>query len=86
VTTIGVARGNTPICGRDGDVLAGPLEATEGIVYSEIDAGHARKTPPQFDPVGHYARSDVLRLLVDRERSQRPSAPARRAGPGEKRP
>jgi nitrilase len=66
-----LARGNTTICGPGGDVLAGPLEAAEGIIYSEIDADHARRSRRQFDPVGHYARSDVLRLLVNRE----PSAP-----------
>jgi nitrilase len=62
-----LARGNTTICGPEGDVLAGPLEATEGIVYAEIDADHARKVRRQFDPVGHYSRSDILRLVVDLE-------------------
>jgi hypothetical protein len=45
----------------------GPLGGTEGIVYAEIDADHARKVRRQFDPVGHYSRSDILRLVVDRE-------------------
>src|SRR5947208_421311 len=47
-----MARGNTTICGPEGDILAGPLEATEGTVYAEIDADHARKVRRQFDPVG----------------------------------
>ena len=34
---------------------------------AEIDADHARKVRRQFDPVGHYSRSDILRLVVDRE-------------------
>ncbi len=56
-------------------MLAGPLEATEGIVYAQIDADHARKVRRQFDPVGHYSRSDIFRLVVDRE--ARPSAHVR---------
>lgn len=62
-----LARGNTTICGPEGEILAGPLEGEEGIVYAEIDADHARKVRRQFDPVGHYSRSEVLRLVVDRE-------------------
>jgi nitrilase len=62
-----MARGNTTICGPDGEILAGPLEGEEGIIYAEIDADHARKVRRQFDSVGHYARSDVLRLVVDHE-------------------
>jgi hypothetical protein len=60
-----LARGNTAICGPEGDVLAGPLEGREGIVYAELDVGHARKVRRQFDPVGHYSRPDVFRLYVD---------------------
>jgi nitrilase len=67
-----LARGNTTICGPSGEILAGPLEEEEGIVYAEIDSDRARKARRQFDPVGHYARSEVLRLVVDRE--AKPSA------------
>ncbi|MGQ0803060.1 MAG: carbon-nitrogen hydrolase family protein [Actinomycetota bacterium] len=61
-----LARGNTTIVGPDGDILAGPLEGEDGIVYAQVDAQRARKARRQFDPVGHYARSEVLRLVVDR--------------------
>ncbi|HEX4978846.1 MAG TPA: carbon-nitrogen hydrolase family protein [Acidimicrobiales bacterium] len=59
-----LSRGNTTICGPDGTVLAGPLEAAEDIVYAEVDAAHARRARRQFDAVGHYARPDLLRLEV----------------------
>ncbi len=62
-----MARGNTTICGPEGEILAGPLEGAEGIIYAEIDADHARKTRRAFDAVGHYARSDIMRVVVDRD-------------------
>ena len=48
-----------------GAVLAGPLRGEEGILYAELDAGKARASRFEFDPVGHYARRDIFRLQVD---------------------
>jgi nitrilase len=60
-----LSRGNTAIVSPGGEVLAGPLTGEEGIVYAEIDAAAARASRQQFDPAGHYSRSDILRLTVD---------------------
>jgi len=60
-----LSRGNSTIIGPGGEVLAGPLIGEEGVLYAEIDARQARAARQQFDPVGHYGRSDVLRLVVD---------------------
>jgi nitrilase len=60
-----LSRGNSTIVGPGGEILAGPLTGEEGILYAEIDAGAARAARMQFDPVGHYSRSDVLHLSVD---------------------
>ena len=60
-----LSRGNSAIVGPDGELLAGPLTGEDGIVYAEIDASAARAARQQFDPAGHYSRSDILRLTVD---------------------
>lgn len=57
--------GNSAIVGPDGELLAGPLEREEGILFADVDASVARSSRQQFDPIGHYARPDVLRLVVD---------------------
>jgi nitrilase len=60
-----LSRGNSAIVGPDGEILAGPLTGEDGIIYAEIDASAARAARQQFDPAGHYSRSDILRLTVD---------------------
>ncbi len=61
-----LARGNSCIVGPEGELLAGPLEESEGIVVAELDLQRALVSRRQFDPVGHYARPDVFQLHVDR--------------------
>jgi nitrilase len=48
-----------------GTVLAGPLVHEEGILYATLDLDAARARRRLFDPVGHYNRPDVFRLVVD---------------------
>ncbi len=62
-----LALGNSSIVGPDGTVLAGPLAREEAILYADVDTQAARAARQQFDPFGHYARPDVLRLVVDIE-------------------
>ena len=60
-----LSKGNSMIVGPDGEVLAGPLIGEEGILYADVDVGKARVLRHQFDPVGHYGRSDVFSLNVN---------------------
>jgi len=56
--------GNSTIIAPNGKVLAGPLEAEEGILYADINLGDIIKAKRMFDVVGHYSRSDVFSFNV----------------------
>lgn len=60
--------GNAAIFGPDGRQLSAPIaHDQEGIVYADIDLGQILMTKAMVDPVGHYARGDVLSLRVNRQ-------------------
>jgi nitrilase len=54
-----------------GDVLAGPLWDQEGILFADLDMAEVARAKFDFDAVGHYARPDVFKLIVN-ERPQPP--------------
>lgn len=51
----------------DGKVVAGPLEAEEGILYADVHPDQLVGPRWQLDTAGHYARPDVFELRVRRE-------------------
>jgi nitrilase len=59
--------GFAQIYGPDGSPLAEPLpEDAEGILYADIDLASIAVAKAAADPVGHYSRPDVTRLLLNR--------------------
>jgi nitrilase len=64
---IEIGGGASQIFGPDGATLAGPpREDEEAIVTAEIDLGEIARAKNFADPVGHYSRPDIFRLVVNR--------------------
>ncbi len=58
-------RGGSMIVGPLGEILAGPNYEGETILYADVDTDEIVRGKYDFDAVGHYARPDVFRLIVD---------------------
>lgn len=56
--------GNSCIIGPNGKIIAGPMEAEEGILYAEIDLKEIISAKRMFDVVGHYSRKDIFNFNV----------------------
>jgi nitrilase len=56
--------GNSCVIAPNGKVIAGPLEAKEGILYADINLQDIIKAKRMFDVVGHYSRPDVFDFKV----------------------
>jgi nitrilase len=73
-----VCRGGSCIVDPLGNVLAGPAFTSEEILVAEIDRAQIVRGKFDLDVVGHYARPDIFRLVVD----VRPKLPVTRRGGG----
>ena len=60
--------GGSAVAGPDGSWVVEPVAGDERLVIADIDPARVRGERQNFDPTGHYGRSDVFRLDVDRRR------------------
>jgi predicted amidohydrolase len=77
---IGYANGGSEVIAPLGIALAGPTYG-EAMVYAELEAWMIKATKAIVDTMGHYARPDVLKLLVRREKGWTEAATARDLAP-----
>ncbi|MEX0845500.1 MAG: carbon-nitrogen hydrolase family protein [Balneolaceae bacterium] len=56
--------GNSCIIAPTGQIIAGPLEAEEDILYADINLQDIVIAKRMFDVVGHYSRPDVFRFEI----------------------
>ena len=60
-----LCRGGSTIIDPLGEVLAGPLYDKEDMLIADLDLGQIARSRFDFDVVGHYARPDVFRLVIN---------------------
>ena len=60
-------KGGSVIMSPMGEVLAGPLYNDEGLISARIDLDDIIKARYDMDPVGHYSRPDIFKLIVDEQ-------------------
>jgi nitrilase len=60
-------KGNSVIVAPSGELIAGPAREREETLIADLDLSDVLAARRQIDPVGHYHRPDVFRLLVDTE-------------------
>jgi len=60
--------GGSGIAGPDGTWIVEPVTGREDLLLADLDPAVVRAERLTFDPAGHYARPDVLRLRVRRRR------------------
>ncbi len=58
--------GNSVIINPKGDIIAGPLNKAEGIIYAELDFALISHCKWTLDVAGHYARPDVFKFSINR--------------------
>jgi nitrilase len=63
-----LANGGSCIAGPDGNWIVAPLINTEALIIETLDFNRVLEERQNFDPVGHYSRPDVTKLILNRQR------------------
>ena len=63
-----LANGGSCIAGPDGEWIVPPVINTSGLIIETLDFNRVLEERQNFDPVGHYSRPDVTKLILNRER------------------
>ena len=63
-----LANGGSCIAAPDGSWVIEPVCDQEELILATLDHQRVREERQNFDPSGHYARPDVLQLVVNRKR------------------
>ena len=75
-----VCRGASVIVNPFGEVLAGPLKDVEGLLVADLDLDDVSRGRYDFDVAGHYSRSDIFTLVVDRAEKRSVALGAEKSG------
>ncbi|RID83986.1 carbon-nitrogen hydrolase family protein [Peribacillus asahii] len=62
--------GGSAIVGPMGDYVAEPVWGKEEILLADLDMKQIAYSQFDFDPTGHYARPDIFKLEVNREKQE----------------
>ncbi|MDF1697767.1 MAG: carbon-nitrogen hydrolase family protein [Saprospiraceae bacterium] len=57
-------RGGSVIVSPLGDIIAGPLYDTAGVLIAELNMDRIQESKLDFDVVGHYARNDIFQIDI----------------------
>ena len=60
--------GGSCIAGPDGEWIIEPVVGREELITADLDLDRVREERQNFDPAGHYARPELLKLTIDRSR------------------